>query len=291
MSGIRRFEPELTRPEDLYFNYCWWPYQPVAAVEDKLRPVNLLFHSFDCARMTQNAYQVVDLIRTEIGPFRTVWGVKWVEGRLAWEYYFYDYNRRERQISITRVLNTIRPVVSSRLTVNENLPYFMFSLDINAEVVTGERPLHEVHMYVGNPGSTVSSGIAYSLRQEATILENLYFFFDAKRNRNDAAAKIFCSAYVDASKVPIDSLLWPELRDCHTICVANKRANDTVYFSGVNVDQLLYFLKRLNYPKAIIGDVLDHRSMLDHLLFDVGFDYIAQGDEVKVVKSGYYGVF
>src|SRR5262249_22713662 len=131
----------------------------------------------------------------------------------------------------------------------------------------------------------------YSVRPDATLLENFYFFFDARRDLQQAAGKILCSAYVDGMGVQIDQILWPELINCHTICVANKQRNDTVYFSGVDIGQLQFFLKRLAYPEQIIGFVEEHRSRLDHLLYDVGFDYIAEGDEIRIVKSGYYGVF
>ena len=60
----------------------------------------------------------------------------------------------------------------------------------------------------------------------------------------------------------IDRILRPELRDCNTICVANKQRNDTAYFSGVNVDQLLFFLKLLKYPPAIVGFVEENRGNL-----------------------------
>ncbi len=73
--------------------------------------------------------------------------------------------------------------------------------------------------------------------------------------------------------------------------MANKHANDTIYFSGVNVDQLLHFLTRLDYPEPIIQFVRSSRSKLDHLLFDVGFDYTTQGNRVDLIRSGFYGVF
>ena len=68
-------------------------------------------------------------------------------------------------------------------------------------------------------------------------------------------------------------------------------ADNTVYFSGVNVDQLLVFLNRLAYPAEIIRFVQENRGKLDHLLYDVGFDYVARGAGLEFVKSGYYGVF
>ncbi|MCG8450059.1 MAG: hypothetical protein MI725_10845, partial [Pirellulales bacterium] len=210
---------------------------------------------------------------------------------LGWEYYFYDYKRREREVSITRVLDALKPIANSPVRVNESLPYFMFSLDFDEAVVTGQRDLDVVHMYVGNPGSSVSSGIAYAVSADSTILENFYFFFDAQKHVRQAAEKIYCSAHVDAAAIDIDRILWPELKRCQTLCVANKRQNDTIYFSGVDVEQLLFFLNALNYPGVLVDFVDENRTRLDHLLYDVGFDYVTEGNNVRIVKSGYYGIF
>ncbi len=282
---------EMTTDQDQYYNYCWWPYLPVASTAGKFRPVTLLHQSFALAGLDERAYELVHAIREAIGAFRTVYGVKLLGDRLAWEFYFYDYQRRERTVSITRVLNAIRPIMRCDVPINESLPYFMFSLDVNGALVSGARNLDVVHMYIGNPGSRVSSGIAYALTAEATKLENFYFFFEAKRDLRQAAEKIFCSAHVDPASMDIDRILLPELRDCNTICVANKQANDTAYFSGVKVDQLLFFLKLLNYPTEIVQFVNHNHDKLDHLLYDVGFDYVSRGGELVMVKSGYYGVF
>jgi len=282
---------EITAGDDHYYNYCWWPYLPVASVENKFRPVNLLYHSFELAGLDARAYQLVQRIREAIGLFRTVWGVKWLGDRLAWEFYFYDYQRRQREVSISRVLEAIRPIIRCDVPVNESLGYFMFSLDVNGELLSGARTLDVVHMYIGNPGSRVSSGIAYALTAGPTVLENFYFFFEATRDLRQAAEKVLHSAHVDVAHIDIDRILRPELRDCNTICIANKQRNDTAYFSGVNVDQLLFFLKLLDYPAQIVGFVEANRSKLDHLLYDVGFDYVAKEDELVILKSGYYGVF
>jgi hypothetical protein len=282
---------ESTTASDQYYNYCWWPYTPVAPQESKLRPVNLLLHSFNVAGLNARPVELVRLIQKAIGAFRTVWGIKWTGGRLAWEFYFYDYKRRQRDVSITRVLQAVHPLLRSPLRVNEALPYFMFSLDILPELLGTMDELRELHMYIGNPGSAVSSGIAYSVRPDATTLENFYFFFDARRDLNQAISKVRSSAYIDSDEIDIDQILRPQLRDCHTLCIANKRHNDTAYFSGVKVDQLLFFLRELAYPPAIVTFVEEHRGRLDHLLYDVGFDYVAQGEQLRIIKSGFYGVF
>lgn len=272
-------------------NYCLWDYSPVAPVEDKFRSINLLLQSFDHAALGPRAYAIVDALRESLGAFRTVFGVKYVAGQLAWEFYLYDYDRQQRVVSATRVLQALAPWVPCGLTVDEQLPYFMCSVDLDAEIAAGRRGLDVVHLYIGNPGSAVSSGIAYGLRADGCTLENFYFFFDAATQQAEVADKIACSAHLNTARVPIDQVLRPELRDCRTICVANKQGHDCVYFSGVTVDQLIFFLAWLDYPAAIRNFVAGHRDQLDHLLFDVGFDYRADGDRLHILKSGYYGVF
>jgi len=282
---------EHTTAHDRYYNYCLYDYKPVASPENKLRPVNLLYDSFRFTRIDSRAYNVVDAIREGIGMHNTVWGIKLVGEEIGWEFYFYDYQRRERERSITKVLDAIRPWLPCRVPVNENDHYFMFSLDVRDDLLSGEKELDEVHMYVGNTASVVSSGICYSLTSGVRKLENFYFFFDPKTQRNDIVAKVVSSAFIDTTVIDLDSILWPELRDCGTICIANKQHNDCAYFSGINVDQFLFFLRRMNYPAPLVSWVEGNRPHLDHLLYDVGIDYRMEGDEVVILKSGYYGIF
>ena len=226
-----------------------------------------------------------------IGVSRTVWGIKQLGNDIAWEFYFYDYKRRERERSITKLLDIITPLVSCDIRANEDHHYFMFSIDIDNDLISGKKDLEEIHMYIGNPGSTVSSGICYSLTSRETRLENFYFFFNAIKELKDIKAKIACSVYVDLTQISIDQILWPELRNCKVIVVANKQKNDSVYFSGINVDQLIFFLKRMDYPAELISFVEENRSNLDHLQYDVGVDYRMEGKNLVLLKSGYYGIF
>ena len=282
---------EYASDGDPALSYCLWPYERPAPAQDKHRSLNLLLHSFELARLPSRAFDIVEALRDGIGPFRTVWGVKRVGGRWAWEFYFYDYARQRRAVSATRVLQALEPLVGCAVPVNERLPYFMFSLDLDAGIAAGTRPLDVVHLYVGNPGSSVSSGIAYGVREGGTTLENFYFFFDARTQLDEVRKKLASSAFLDASTLPLDEVLRPELRDCNTLCVANKQGHDCLYFSGVTVDQLLWFLRWQQYPAETIAFVERERARLDHLLFDVGFDYRMEGGRLVLLKSGYYGVF
>ncbi|MEW6664096.1 MAG: hypothetical protein AB1512_02595 [Thermodesulfobacteriota bacterium] len=282
---------EFTTAQEPFHDFCLWEYKPIAPYEGKFRAVNLLFQSFDLTGMDERAFDLVRAIRGGFGASNTVCGIKQRDGEIVWEFYFYDYKRRERDRSVTRLLEIIRPLVRCRLEVNENLPYFMFSIDIGGDLVSGPGCLEEVHMYIGNPGSTVSSGICYSITNRGTRLENFYFFFDARREWDEIVAKAACSACMDATQVSIDRILWPELRTCRVIVIANKQQNDSVYFSGINVDQLIFFLNRMKYPRGLVSFVVENRPRLDHLLYDVGFDYRMEGSELRILKSGYYTFF
>ena len=272
-------------------DFCLWEYEPVAPPGGKFRSVNLLFRSFEVAGVGEECFDLVPLLRQAIGVSKTVFGVKWIGGELRWELYFYDYRRRERTRSITRVAEALRPRVRCDVPVNERLPYFMFSLDVGPSLLTGTASLDEIHMYVGTPGSTVSGGICYSLTKRGTALENFYFFFDARSQLAEIKDKAGCSAYMDATRVPIEEILWPELQKCRVIVVANKKRNDAVYFVGIDVDQFLFFLRRLAYPEAIVLFVERNRPSLSHMLYDVGIDYRMEGGRLVFLKSAYYGVF
>lgn len=283
--------PEFSAADDSFFNYCLWRYLPPTPPAGKLRAANLLYQSFKAARSHENAFRVVELIREAFGVGNTVWGVKLIDGVLAWEFYFYDYRRRDRERSISRLVEAIAPIASCSVPIDENPPYFMFSIDIDDLLLAGRRGLDEIHMYIGNVGSSVSAGISYSLTEAGRRHENNYYFFKAREHREDIIGKICCSAFIDAPTVDVDSILWPELADCSTICLANKKHNDCIYFSGITVDQLLVGMEKLHYPVELVEFIKDNRLQLDHLLYDFGVDYILKDGRMEVVKSGYYGTF
>jgi hypothetical protein len=282
---------EYTTDQDVFSSYCLYRYEPLVPLENKYRSVNLLYHSFDLFQVNERAFELVQAIRKAIGMSRTVWGAKHSGDRVSWEFYFYDYRREEREISISRILEVIKPFIPCEVRANENQPYFMFSIDIDNDLISGSRDLETIHMYIGNTASTFSSGISYSLTSKETTLENFYFFFDPKEHMNDMLNKVFCSAHIDPTLVTVDEIVWPELRKCRTICLANKQRNDCIYFSGIDIDQFIFFLRRMNYPGEIISFMERNKSKLDHLQYDVGLDYRMEGKNLVFLKSGYYGVF
>lgn len=273
------------------FDFCLWPYPPLRPCGGKLRSINLLANSFTDQQAGSRAIDMMLAIRREFGELRTVWGVKQAGDEISWELYFYDYARTDRERSISRLLAAIRPWVSCAVEANEYSPYFMFSIDLSRQLLKLGGDLDEIQMYIGNIGSTVSSGICYGLTREQIRLKNFYFFFDARKEMNEIEGKVCTSAFLSEGGFAVTDVLWPELIDCEVIVVANKTDRDGVYFSRIKVAQLLWFMKRLDYPPGQIRFLEDNIENFDHMLYDVGFDYRMKGGRLEIVKSAYYGVF
>ena len=106
---------ERSAAGDRYADYCLWDYLPVAPTQGKLRCANLLWHARRGRRRT-TVFATCRALRDSLGPFRTVFGVKEIADRLSLEFYIYDYERLERKVSITRVLDIMAPFAACQLT-------------------------------------------------------------------------------------------------------------------------------------------------------------------------------
>lgn len=275
-------------PDDRHVDYCLWDYAPLRPPEGRLHSASLLWHSFDALGAPALLRAMVEALRAELGPGQIVWGVKQAGSRHFWELYFYDYARLERTVAIERVTRILAPFVATDLGLSPRRPYFMFSIELSDQMASAGR-IEEISVYIGNPGSSVSSGLCYGLTAEGLRFTNLYQFFDAKDDRDDIVAKIAASARLDLDGLDIGDILWPELSDCRVIVVANKQQADAVYFSRISVGQLGYFLDRLDYPASIRQFLAEHETRFDHLTFDVGFDYTMVDGRIVIHKSAYYG--
>lgn len=281
---------ERASASDRFADYCLWDYEPPAPSAGKLRCANLLWRAIDAAGDGAHLKAACMALREKLGPFRTVFGVKKIGDRLSFEFYFYDYARIERDVSIGKVLDILSPFVNCPLRYSQGRPYFMFSIDLDEDVTSRRRPLDLINVYVGNPGSSVSSGICYEFSSAGLRLANFYFFFKAVSEMDQITAKVACSAHHDLRGLPMSDILRPELLDCEVIVVANKKFNDGIYFSRIKIDPLIGFLERERFPADLVGFVKEHRNGLDHMLYDVGLDYVVEGGAVKIVKSAFYGL-
>lgn len=274
-----------------YRNYCSWDYEPLSDGRGKLRPSALLYLVIASDPHRKFLCEAIAEIQAAHGLFESVYGVKRVGHRWSLEVYIYDYQRTNRLRSWTNLFHKKSGVLSSSVDVRESTPYFMFSFDLDHQVAENLGRIDTAHLYIGNPGSLVSSGIAYRQDASGTTLENFYFFFDAKTEQSKIVDKMTESAFWDVQLDELDKILVPELKGCDTICLANKPQCDTVYYSGIDVRQLIYFCQWQDYPQRFIEFLIANAFQLDHLKYDVGVDYRWRKGELELLKSGIYGSF
>src|ERR1700736_424187 len=113
---------ERAKPQDRYADYCLWDYRPPAPPSGKLRCANLLWRAIDASGEGAQLRVACEALRQRLGPFPAVFGVKKIADRLSFEFYFYDYARLERDVSITKVLEVLSPYVTCPLSYSEGRP-------------------------------------------------------------------------------------------------------------------------------------------------------------------------
>lgn len=273
--------------DDRYFDYCLEPYRPRRTWRGKLRPENVLWQSLTAGKCLDALRPPLLAVQAALGRDMTVWGAKWDGARLFWEVYVYDPEKEDPQATLTGLAAAVAPWLTIAPQVRESVPYSMVSFDLDADVVARRR-VDEVNLYL--TGEAGHAGRSYKVSTNDSELDNTYRFLDAKREVDQVLTLIKSSLFADYSDpARLSKVLIPELFACRKICVAKKRRRDAIYFSGIAVSQLLFFLRRFGYPVRIVDFVARNEARLDHLSFDVGIDYVQRDGAVVYPKTSFYG--
>ena len=271
---------------DRFFDYCLQPYDPLRDPRGKLRSESLLWNSLDVVGAPAALDEALQAVQRTAGRDMTVCGIKHHEGRMWWELYFYDRLKEDPAVRAASIIDAVAPWFTIVPRPRESVPYFMFSFDILPNTAAGGR-VEVVNLYL--PYYQVQGGRSYKQSADHLEMDNVYRFLHPKTEIHQILHEIRQSVFVDYTRVSLSRVLLPELFDCNRICVAKKRFADAVYYSGIDVGQLLYFLRTFGYPPPIVAFVETHRGQLDHLRFDVGIDYTMQPDgSLVMTKSSYY---
>jgi len=275
-----------TGPSDRYFDYCLQPYTPRQDPRGKLRGESLLWQSFEVAGVPATHDRPLHAVQRACGRDMTVFGVKHSAGALSWELYFYDPEGEDPRVRAA----SLRAQLAGELEIVPEVPstidYFMVSFELDAAALARRR-VDEVDVYMAMYGA--QGGYSYRFSATGSELRNTYRFLDPRGEMRAVVHQLERSVHVDMARTGLQEVLLPELLECGRICVARKRFADAVYYSGITVGQLLWFLRRFDYPPALIDRVEAQRSQLDHLLFDVGVDLCSDADgRLTVPKTSFY---
>ncbi len=276
-------------PAEPLADFCLWPYPPLVRRAGLLKSEAVLWASSHLTPHGDLLRRLVADFRRELGPGQTVWGVKNAAGRLTYEFYFYDYARQDRRVTLERVLGTFAPYAPTPLTFPASRPFFMFSIDIDPEGLAEHRPIDEISLYFGNPSDDLSSGLCYKLRAEGVSFANLYHFFHTREHASAIGRKLEASAFLDAPARQFSDLLAPDRLGLITV-IANKRNGDGLYYSRVRAQQMAAFVARYRFPPPFVAFIHEHLAGLEHLYFDLGLDYVIVEGQVQVTKTAVYGV-
>lgn len=276
--------PETCGPDDRFHDYVLLEYEPVASAVDKLRSLNMLVESFAVGGVESEGVALMNAVRTELGPFRTVWGIKWHHARkeLGWELYFYDFKREHEDISIPNLKRILAPHVKVSGNEPRPLPWHMFSIEMDRPQLRGETA-SALDIYVDMR--------SYKCAGDEAVFENVYTFHHARSEIDDILHRIRSCMHFDPARDRLERLMPPHLFNCRKICVANKRQTDSLYFSRVTTRALMRFLVDHGWPEQLHGFVADREEKLNHLLWDVGVDFRAESGVATPVKTGIYGSF
>ena len=276
-----------------YYDYRHFPYKPPISTRGKLSSDIILSNSLLPSIYKGPFSQIKDKIRDAIGPWNTVWGVKLDRGAVTWELYFYSHGVMDSPSTLASLLKALRSYFKIPTTVRTGIecqPYVMFSIDLS-DGIFKSRQIKNFHFYIeGKPG--ISHGNSYYWGLDGMYFENYYHFYRVPQEMVRFIDQVKHSKVLGKAYLPfLKHDLVKKLMTCYSICVAQKKNKDGVYFSRVNIAQLLFFLEYFSYPSYILNFIKSHKKELDHLLYDVAFDCTLGPKGLEFGKSSYYGIF
>lgn len=278
-------ELEYTARGDLFHDSVLRAYEPVAAPEGKLRSLNLLVESFALAGVEGEGRALLEQVRRDLGPFRTVWAIKHsrdADVPLAWELYFTDVERTRADLSIERIKKIVAPILPVDAEEPWPLPWHVFSVDFAPSHLRGQGAA-SVHVYIDIR--------SYELRGRNFVLENIYTFHHPQEKIDEILHRLRMAVHVNARKENLARLLPPSLLRCYQVCIANKHQADGIYFSRVSTAAFQEFIETHTWPGPLLRFVAEHRPLLGHLLWDVAFDFRTMDGGLQVPKTVVFGSF
>ncbi len=281
-------------------DYVRTDYPPVCDPRGKAASHSLLRYYLLREGLFDGLWPIVERFVELLGPGETVWGFKRLpRGGTGVELYVYDPRReasqqpkgRDNPRSVTQLVQGLSPIldVNSRLDDN-HVAYHMCSLSLDARVAeTGHSEGFRIYP-TGDRRRHGYDGLSYHVDGDRLVRENSYLFFRAAEELDQVRALVDVSLRAGnaASRA---ALLDPDLCRCWTICFSNKAHGDALYFSRIDIDQLLGALPRF-WPGYLERLLQARRHELDHLRWDLGIDFTTPGTELHDVcidKVGLYG--
>jgi len=272
-----------------YRDYVLTDYEPLLEPWGKLHPVSLFRYALHKEGLLAVVDPALRALRSALGAEETVWGIKYGPNGFSGELYFYNdsQNAKGNPKSVARIKEIMRPFFAIPGHVPGGARYFMCSLEFTAESFALGR-LGEFRLYFSDGGR---GGYSFSAGDNGLLLENHYSFYKIPAELEEARRKVRLSVRTGGNW-GTPSFFPGYCLPCHTICHAIKPESDALYFSRITTGKLTRFAAEL--PCKYISKFLrKNRSLLGHLLWDVGFDYCSASGHrcLKNIGAGKFGIY
>lgn len=277
---------EYTQRNDIYYNFVLDSYKPVNSTLNKYTNTMILYKSIENTANEIKILNIIIKLRQLLGKNQVVWGIKNINNEISYELYFYQkYNHK--LVSIKNIINQLKEDFEI-FNFNEinSLNSIMFSFDFFKD----KNKIDEINVYfsqyIKHNLHTKSFSINKNYEKE---FQNYYITYNQSEQK-EIIQTILTSPYnIDTKNLP--DILIPELMKCEQIYIGSKRNCNGIYFQGVDITQLIFFLKKFKFDLALIEFIEKNKENLDYLLFDISFDYYIKNNKFIIKKSGFYGTF
>lgn len=278
---------ERATAEDRNVNYALIEHRPLAPVPGKLRSSTILYRYWDEVGMLDAMAPLVAAVREEFGVNGTAWGVKQSVEGLSAELYWY-FHGDGRPLTSDRIASMIESAGfrAPPLPTERDRSWYSLSIDLAGP---GEDPhvLGDAHVYVTHHPSDPRTSLSYRVGHDGLSMENVYYLFDPTTDRDRLVGYLAASPSIGEVA---EDVFFDELVPCDHIALAHKPTVDGLYYGGIDVARLRWFLGRLDVTPVLAEYVAEHEDDLDHLRFDVGVDIGRIEGVAQAVKVGIYGV-
>lgn len=270
-------------------DYILTDYEPRAEPVGRLRSESVYRWALRENGLLERCWPAVEALVAHLGPDETVWGIKWGPGGFTTELYFYNNanNPTGHPMQCTTLSEVLAPWLTIDSVVDERLPYFMCSIDLDAAAL--EDPALGWCVYLGTGEQRrKQSGFSYRIHGVHHTLENHYWFYDPRTELDEVSRRLRTSPRIRRNTG--DRAMPLYMLDCHTVCVAIKPHHDGFYMSRLTTEQARRFCAEHGLH-AVASLFEAHADDLAHLCWDIGYDVRLDDDGNELIeKVGVYGI-
>lgn len=241
--------------------------------------------------------RIVDSMRSELGLERTVWGIKFDGTSLLWELYFCEHPRPPTPDvhgyfdDIARGFSRVGAWSAPwGLPLTAKMVSFEFTIDEGGRIDGPD----SVDVYQkSEPRENV--WLSYRLTTRDRSLRNSYQTHDLPTDQDGLIAWFRESRFATPDFPDGGADYWLDyiggLDSCIGSWCARKPECDGIYLRRTHPRDLERFLADHGYPPHLREWVGRHVDQLDHLRFELSFNYTVHDGVVNIDKTGFYGYF